>query len=124
MKYTTGFAGAGVLAIALLASTAVAQEAPVTPETEAASNPQWVRRPTPAFPQAAQRRGVNQGRAVIHCAIKADGRLDDCVVLEEDPPGLGFGREGLRAARRARATPSPTGTEGETTFPLLWWISE
>lgn len=47
--------------------------------------PRGVRRPT--------------GGATINCVITLEERLDDCRVVDERPPGFGFGEQALRAMR-------------------------
>lgn len=55
----------------------------------------WIRRPTPeqlaaALPDAARQAKVG-GRALMNCMVAYDGTLEDCQVVSETPPGLGFG---------------------------------
>jgi len=57
--------------------------------------PDWLVRPTPSqlqavWPAAAYQRGVG-GSATLQCKVSVQGALRDCVVMSEDPPGLGFG---------------------------------
>lgn len=66
-----------------------------------------IRFPSPAekrrvHPAAARDRG---GRGVIACRIRLDTRLEACRILEESPPGLGFGQAALAAAAFHRFTP-------------------
>lgn len=45
-------------------------------------------------------------RAVeLECEVQLNGRLRNCVVLSETPPGQGLGRTALEGARRARVAP-------------------
>lgn len=66
-----------------------------------------IRFPSPAekrsiHPRAARDRG---GRGVIACRIRLDTRLEACRIVEESPPGLGFGQAALAAAAFHRFTP-------------------
>ncbi len=46
-------------------------------------------------PANARRRS---GRGSVNCVIRLDERLDNCRIVEETPPGLGFGQAAVRAA--------------------------
>lgn len=82
----------------------------------------WQSRPTPMYPQRAFERGVRAGRAEVSCVVSLEGRLEDCEIVSEDPPGMGFGREALAAARQARLTllPGRTAGEGRVNFPITF----
>lgn len=56
-------------------------------------------------PQRAVEAGVS-GLGRIRCAIDADGSLRLCELLEESPPGYGFGQASLAVAGMARADPA------------------
>jgi TonB family protein len=61
--------------------------------------PDWLKRPTPdslrgVFPRQAVNKGVD-GSAVISCIATVQGALQDCYVMDETPPGLGFGGAAL-----------------------------
>lgn len=45
------------------------------------------------------------GRVELSCVIRLDNRLDDCRVVSETPPGLGFGAAGLQVAGVFRFQP-------------------
>lgn len=73
-------------------------------------NPQWVRRPNMEamrrhYPQAALEEGV-EGRAVIACAVAADGALTGCEVAAEEPAGYGLGEAALKVAPEFRMQPT------------------
>jgi TonB family protein len=51
-----------------------------------------------AFPAAATAAHVGTGHVMLDCGIGAEGRLDDCQVARQDPPGLGFDRAALALA--------------------------
>lgn len=63
---------------------------------------QWQREPSAEdfaakYPAAAKQAGVG-GAAAIRCRAKADGNLDGCVLLTEEPKGQGFGEAALSLA--------------------------
>ena len=74
-----------------------------------------------------QVRGVRRppGRVVVNCVIRTDERLGDCRIVEESPPGFGFGEQALRATAFFRYRPPMTASgrpvEGQrvTTFVNL-----
>lgn len=94
-----------------------AAEAPTVPHDAASTAdgrprnpPRWAYQAPPHYP----REGLNApgGRAEVRvsCVIRSRGRLGDCVVVHEDPPGYGFAGSALKAARRSRVTrDSPVG---------------
>jgi len=47
------------------------------------------------YPPAALAAGI-EGSAIVECQVADDGRLHACSVLEETPPGPGFGEAALR----------------------------
>jgi protein TonB len=53
------------------------------------------------YPERAAARGLT-GSAVLNCAISGEGRLVDCRVTSEDPPGFDFGKAALRVSSRFR----------------------
>lgn len=66
------------------------------------TGPRNLRQPSPGglrryHPPEALRRGVS-GTAVVSCRIREDTVLDQCQVLNETPPGQGFGQAGVAAA--------------------------
>jgi len=96
-------------AVAADASRPAIQRVSRATETEAApearlaaflQSPNWSRRPTVedlvrAYPAEAVRANI-EGDVVLHCQVAADGRLADCSVLRETPPGAGFGAAALK----------------------------
>ena len=57
--------------------------------------PDWLRKPTAddlltVYPTEAFRRGQN-GKAIISCLNTVQGKLTECVALDESPAGAGFG---------------------------------
>lgn len=69
------------------------------------TDPVWARGPMPEYPERAMANGVHDGRVTLQCAIRPDGALLDCSVIEETPAGQGFAASALAAAARARLAP-------------------
>ncbi len=70
------------------------------------TDPQWIRTPhindqLRAYPPAALKRRL-EGHTVIDCVVSEMGTLIDCRVIEETPPGEGFGEAALKTAPRYR----------------------
>jgi protein TonB len=61
-----------------------------------------------SFPTRARLEHIG-GLATVRCTIAFDGRLTDCVVLSESPPGYGFGPAAIDLARHMRVTPVANG---------------
>ena len=80
-------------------------EAAASSAAELAAPVRWVRQPMPDFPWRAAGRGVEQGDVVLLCTALASGRLAECEVVEESPPGMGFGAAALASTRDARVSP-------------------
>ncbi|MDB5469456.1 MAG: hypothetical protein JWR84_1016 [Caulobacter sp.] len=65
--------------------------------------PRWLRKPSGAavaraFPKKAMGRGVNGG-AVLSCVIIDTGHVDKCKVVQETPPGFGFGKASIELSQ-------------------------
>lgn len=66
------------------------------------SSLEWIQQPRIQFPQALAYSDFVQGYVVMSCVSQSDGRLDDCEVESEQPPGQALSdavRAGLRRAR-------------------------
>jgi TonB family protein len=84
----------------------VAAPAPYMSEAgRAITNPSWLQAPEPAFPRAALRKGVETGAVSLECQADAEGRISACEIVDETPPGAGFGAETVRAVMKARIRP-------------------
>lgn len=99
-------AGFGVLI--LLTSPALAQT-PTPPPASSDAPPRWVRRPNGedvelAYPVAARRAGLD-GYIRLRCRINLRGSLEDCAILDESPPGMGFGEAALQLSRHFAVAP-------------------
>lgn len=91
------------LVLAGLASLGAAQAPP--PRIE---KPDWAALPSAddiarLIPFAAER-GV-KGAVMLECRVTAEGRLEACAVVSEDPPGEGFGSAALAMAGKFRMKP-------------------
>lgn len=85
--------------------------------------PGWARQPTPDFPQAALRAGVEAGEVELRCAGRVSGRVEACEILSETPLGYGFGQSALAAAHEARLAPRTVdgvATEGSLRFTIRY----
>jgi protein TonB len=51
---------------------------------------------------------IATGSAVLQCSVMADGSLQSCTVVSEDPPGKGFGEAALASAARAKVKADPS----------------
>ena len=56
------------------------------------------------YPDRAQRINA-EGMARIACTVTEAGSLSDCVVVDESPPGLGFGESALKMAHLFKMKP-------------------
>jgi hypothetical protein len=78
------------------------------------ARPAWVALPTLfefqlSFPKTDN--GLNHIRIVLGCTVEKAGDLGDCTVIEEEPPGQGYGAAALALASEFRV--SPWGADGE-----------
>lgn len=101
------------VAVGACLATAVADEA----QAASCKLSAWVKLPsaqdlTSVYPAKALHDGV-EGQATLRCTTEADGRLADCSVGAESPPGYGFGAAALKLADKFRAEPPCPGA-GET----------
>lgn len=95
------FAG-GALAAVFYAGASHAAPSVVT-------NPDWLVRPdgrtiAETYPRVAARLQLD-GRALISCVVDVAGHARDCMVIEQIPPGLGFGAATLKASEAFRFHP-------------------
>ncbi len=116
---------ATALAASVLAAPAFAEDAPRTVNTldPPAELPAFIDRPTPgafasAYPRAAAAMGLS-GRAVMHCQVASDGRLQRCQLAREYPAGAGFGAAAMSLARYYRVDPmSEAARRGALELPI------
>ncbi len=119
-----------LIAIALISAAAVSNSAlaadapaPAAPSAPAAcpppgspdaqiaviTMPKWLHTPSgtdmidlfPPFEYKQQR----NGKAMMDCAVADDGKLENCRILQEDPPGHGYGAASLKLSKIYRMTP-------------------
>ena len=90
-------------------------------------SPRWVRTPSQAdlnrnYPRGALEQGVS-GHATMKCAVNSDGRLADCVLIEETPPDKGFGRATLALVSKFQMS-DPAGIPAgvHVQIPVGWKI--
>lgn len=94
-------------ALALLAASACSTYG------DTADNPIRIVRPTKAeimshYPREALAQGVS-GRATVECEIVANGLLDRCRVVDEEPAGQGFGEAAIQVAFEHHVRPDANG---------------
>jgi TonB family protein len=105
-------AWAATIGLGLLAAgTALAQEAP--DGTPRATQADWVAKPSgddmaEAYPPVAETLGVT-GHVLLACKVATTGRVEDCQVTSETPPGFGFGAAALKVAPLFQMAPSTVG---------------
>jgi protein TonB len=78
------------------------------------------------YPPNAQKTG-REGRAVIKCKITVRGTAEDCVVVSEDPPGLGFGQAALGMSCLFKFKPATLAgkpVEAEMTIPIRFGLKQ
>ena len=63
---------------------------------------------------------IATGSAKLQCTVMADGSLQDCTVVSEDPPGKGFGEAALASAThtKVRADPNRPAAGIKATIPF------
>lgn len=70
------------------------------------------------YPRDAYKQGI-EGEATVECTVKPNFRPGDCIVLNERPPGMGFGEAALKAVKQGRFDPKEperVGTKYKATF--------
>lgn len=114
-------------ALALIAAPA-AEPPPPAAEPVVIVQPDWTVRPTGEdimrlFPAKAVETGTS-GQAIVQCAVLADGSLDHCQVVAEEPQGMGFGEASVQMAVIFKM--KPTMADGSSVdgaqvlIPLSW----
>lgn len=116
-----------LFALALVAGPAPAPEA-VVEQPVTITSPKWIARPSGEilaknFPGRAVRDGID-GRGVVVCKVSAKGRLNNCQIESETPPGYGFGEAALKTSRHFQMAPTTTDGQpvegGTVRLPLVW----
>jgi TonB family protein len=80
------------------------------PATGQPTKPEWVAIPSgddmaKVYPDVALRLSL-PGAASIKCIVDTDGKLQDCQIVKESPPGFGFGAAALRLAPDFKMKPA------------------
>lgn len=70
---------------------------------------QWYREPTDSQMAFYMPKGLRSGSALIACRTAPDFRVEDCVILEDSPPGSGLARGVRSAAWQFRVRPPRKG---------------
>lgn len=70
---------------------------------------QWYREPTESQMAFYMPKGLRSGSALIACRTAPDFRVEDCVILEDSPPGSGLARGVRSAAWQFRVRPPRKG---------------
>ena len=88
-----------VLAMAAAAASVAAATGAAAQHPSVITNPDWLRRPTieeigSVWPAQAMKRRLG-GIARLNCEVDLQGLAQDCAVVSEDPPGMGFGGAAL-----------------------------
>jgi TonB family protein len=91
---------AQLLASALLTTSAEAQDS--SAPAAAAPAPSCG---SPIYDPKHDCRVIATGSAKLQCLVMADGSLQSCKVVSEDPPGKGFGEAALASAARTKVKP-------------------
>ncbi len=97
-----------LLALALAGPSAAEEEATAAKPT--ITKPEWLRIPsgrtmTAGIPKLAKSRAI-QGAATLFCSVNGQGRLENCTIATEDPPGFGFGSAALGMASEFQMKPT------------------
>jgi len=90
---------AQLLASALLTTPAEAQDSAAAPAAATCGSP--------IFDPKHNCRVMAAGSAKLQCMVMADGSLQSCEVISEDPPGKGFGLAALASAKTAKVRADP-----------------
>jgi serine/threonine-protein kinase len=77
----------------------------ISPDQTGVVRPQAKRRPTPDYPQRAQRRH-KEARVVVAVLVDETGRVIQTLVKQGDDSGLGFNRAAVEAARQTLFDPA------------------
>lgn len=82
--------------------------------------------PSPAHPLddvVVEAPPAEEGQVVLNCRVGPDGRMENCRVESEQPPGRGFAEAALRGARDARIR-QPAGAGGRVTFTVRFRLDD
>jgi protein TonB len=73
------------------------------------TRPNWLKKPGASefsrfYPESAMRRGVGGG-ATLNCSVAANGAIQACSVVDENPVEEGFGKAALKLSKYFRMSP-------------------
>ena len=115
-----------MILLAAAAALAMKGEPPITQATPGRRKSDWVVDSLGGglaryYPDLAVRTNV-EGYVLLRCGVKPPGRLDNCEVVKETPPGFGFGEAALRMAplfkRRVDLPEHPRAEDQTASLPL------
>ena len=87
--------------VPLLLAAALALNAPPSPLKPARSD-------MPVKATSSEAPMLNGVMVTVECTARSNGLVEDCHVLAETHPGLGFGEAAIALMRDARVAPGPT----------------
>lgn len=87
------------------------------------SQPRWSSKPDAAARQRAFRRFPEGGRVILTCAVAAEGRLENCVVVSETVPNSGRAALMLVPGHRLAMEGERAAVVGGTVRFSLEWVS-
>lgn len=113
-----------LLALGASAANAPPPASGAPPSSDTA--PDWKAIPYPAQPgckgaSLVDTRWRREGHVVLRCRVTAAGRVDNCTVMSEDPPGVGFGQVALGMTCSFRMKPKIVDgkpVDSEVTIPV------
>jgi len=69
-----------------------------------------------------------EGLVKIHCSVLADGHVDRCTVLSEEPAGQGYGAAALRMSKMFKMKPKTSEGKSvagaEVTIPIRFHLND
>ena len=73
------------------------------------TRPNWLKKPGASefsrfYPESAMRRGVGGG-ATLNCSVAANGAIQACSVVDENPAEEGFGKAALKLSKYFKMSP-------------------
>jgi TonB family protein len=78
------------------------------PTVKTKSEPQPPRPKVEAVSQSASAPALSVIAVTVECTARANGQVENCQVLGETHPGLGFGEAAIALMRDARVPPGPS----------------
>jgi TonB family protein len=94
--------------VQLLAASLMSSAAPDSSSASAAAPAEAPCGGSPVFDPKHDCKVIATGAAKLQCMVMADGSLQNCSVVSEDPPGQGFGQAALSTAQTAKVKADPS----------------